>query len=204
MMGKMKHAPVLQTAWPIFLVCLCFFAGGVLGCLFASLAGEESVTQIGQYLADYCKLIGERRISWSVPAVLWNHGRWLLGCALLGLTGLGALMLPLLFGARGFLFAFGISCFFRIYSAAGLISALLLYVVPALLWAPGLFLTGFWGMRESIRLCRNRLSDTAALPGNTASFRLCVMMGFVLLVLCVFFECSLLPVLLPSAARILG
>lgn len=204
MMGKVKHAPVLQTAWPIFLVCLCFFCGGVLGCLFVSLACEESVEQIGQYLADYCRLIEERRIAWSAPSVLWSHGRWLLGCALLGWTGLGALMLPLLFGVRGFLFAFGISCFFRLYSSAGLISALLLYVIPALLWVPGLFLTGFWGMRESIRLCRNRLSDTAALPGSTASFRLCVMMGFVLLVLCVFFECSLLPVLLPSAVRILG
>lgn len=204
MMEKMKHTPIWQTAWPVFLVCLCFLCGGVLGCLFASLACEESVVQIGRYLTDYCRLAEERRIRLSVVSVLWSHGRWLLGCALLGLSSLGALILPVLFGARGFLFSFGIGCFFRIYSGAGLIAAMLLYVIPALFWAPGLFLTGFWGMRESVRLCRNRFSLSSTLSGSSIPFRVCVILSFVLIVLCVFFECSLLPVLLPSAARILG
>ena len=204
MMGRMKQTVSWNVVWPVFLVCLCFCVGGVLGCLFASLACEESVTQIERYLADYLELVGENRVSWSVPSVLWSHGRWLAGCIVFGLTGLGAAVLPLLFGLRGFLFAFGISCFFRIYSVSALVSALLLFVVPALLWAPVFFLTGICGMRESVRLCRKRLLVEAAEPGSGVPLGLCLMLSAVLLVLCVFFECSLLPVLLPVAARILG
>ena len=204
MMGRTGQGTWLTKLWPALIVSICFCLGGLLGVLFASFASEDSVLQIRWYLSDYLHLAGEKQVSWTVPAVLWNHGRWMLGCIVFGLTGLGTAMLPILFGARGFVLAFAMSCFFRIYGGAGLIPALLLFLFPALFWAPGFFLTGSWGLRESVRLIQNRLPGCSVSPRGSGVFRSHIMLGFLLLVLCIVFECGLLPVLLPSAARILG
>lgn len=203
MMERIKQRPFLAKLWPLLVVCLCFVAGGLLGCLFAARACEESTVQIGMYLEDYFRLTGGERAVGFVPAVLWNHGRWMLGCFALGLTVLGVAAIPVLFCMRGFLLAFGISCFFRLYGGVGLIPALLLFMIPALLWAPGLFAVGICALRGSVCLFQNRISGEFALPKNGGGGWARLLLGVLLLILCVLFERGILPVLLPSAARIL-
>lgn len=189
---------------PMLVVGGSFLAGGILGCLFGALASGEGASQLQQYLNDYVRLAGEGQVSWSAVGVLWDHGRWLLACVLLSMTAFGVVVLPVLFGVRGFLLAFGVSCFMRFFGGVGLLSALLLFGAPALLWAPGLFLVGVQGFSGSLRLVRRRLGDQTAASGVSVAFRSSVVLGLILLVLCVILECSLLPVLLPSAARFLG
>lgn len=203
-MGKVKQEIQMFGLWPGLVTGGCFLLGGIVGCLFGAVASGEIAQQLSEYLADYISLVGDGQISWSVPAVLWNRGRWLVVCVLAGMTGLGVALLPALFGLRGFLAAFGVSCFVRVFGGEGLIPALLLFGVPALLWAPGFFLTGSLGVVSSVRLLRLRRGEGSALPETGWNLRTGAMLSGLLLVLCVMFECGVLPVLLPLAAQMLG
>lgn len=203
-MEGIKQQTWLTGIYSVLLVAGCFLTGGVFGCLFAAFASGESVEELGRYLADYLALIEADRVTWSAVSVIWNHGRWLLGCIIFGLSGLGVIVLPVLFGMRGFLLAFGVSCFVRIFGGTGLIPATILFGIPAVLWLPALFLTGSHCLKGSARALRRSAGDRNILPGNSRSYRICVAVSIFLFVLCVILECSLLPALLPSAVRILG
>lgn len=203
-MEEIKRQMWLTGICSVLIVAGCFLTGGVFGCLFAAFASGESAEELGRYLTDYMTLVEADRVIWPAVSVLWSHGRWLLGCVIFGLTGLGIITLPILFGLRGFLLAFGVSCFFRTFGSIGLIPASVLFGIPAALWVPGLFLIGGCCLNGSLRVLRRKAGDRNALPGNSRNDRICVAVSILFVVLCVILECSLLPVLLPSAARILG
>lgn len=203
-MGNRVHSPQVARLWPLLTVGGCFLVGGILGCMFSALASQNSARQLGEYLTDYISLLKAGMITWSIPAVLWNQGRWFLFCVLFGLTGIGIIALPALFAARGFLFAFSVSCFIRFLGDVGAIPAALMFGLPALLWAPGFFLSGFWGLSSSFRIARSRTGESAASAWSGRSLRAYISWSIILFLLCVCLECALLPVLLPIAARIFG
>ena len=80
--------------------------------------------------------------------------RFPLAALLMGFTALGVIGLPVLFAVRGFLFSFSVACFCRLFGGAGLIPALFLFGLPALLWAPALFVLGAQGMLGAYGLLR--------------------------------------------------
>ena len=182
----------------------CFLLGGIAGCLFSWQIDGERFAEIQQYLTDYLDLVSRSGVEWSFGAVVWNQGRWLLVCVLLGLSWLGVLLFPCLFGIRGFLMAFGAGCFVRGLSGNGVLLALLLFGLPAVLWAPGFFWTGLLCAGNSFRLLRRGMGETAPVATGRGAIRRCVLMDICMTVACGILECSLLPVLLRSAVRILG
>ena len=195
-MGSLKRTQ-MSGLWCVVIIAGGFLAGGALGCLLGCFAAESGMEEVTHYLRDFIALARAREVFWTVPAVLWNRGRWLLCCAIFALSGIGAVVLPVLFGLRGFLLAFGVSCFVRVFGALGLIPAALLFVVPALLWAPGFLLLGIFSLRRS-----RRKGETTA-GERKADFRNSICIAGIFLVLCVVFECGLLPRLLSAAACIL-
>ena len=82
----------------------------------------------------------------------------------LGLTALGTVGLPVLFGVRGFLFSFSAACFVRVFGGRGLIPAFALFGLPALLWAPALFLAGTQSLRSSRQLLGRALGEERTGP----------------------------------------
>ena len=96
-------------------------------------------------------------------AVLWGADAFSLAALLMGFTALGVIGLPVLFAVRGFLFSFSVACFCRLFGGAGLIPALFLFGLPALLWAPALFVLGGPGDAGAYGLLR-RVTGTAAIP----------------------------------------
>lgn len=184
------------------LFCLggCFLLGGLLGCLSGCLSAGTGAKELEQYLHDYILLLRDDSIAWSAASVLWNQGRWVLGCILLGLSGIGLVGVPALFGLRGFVLAFSISCFLRFLGWSGLVPAIFLFGLPAVVWAPGYFLLGAQGLVRSLQLFRRQLGDLTAVPTGTRGYRSCILINALLILVCAVLECSLLPVLLRAVA----
>ena len=195
----MGHAKRTQWSgiWCVLTIAGSFLAGGVLGCLFGALTGDTGAEEIERYLRDFFALSAAGEVMWTVPTVLWHRGRWLLCCGIFGLSALGILFLPVLFGLRGFLLAFGVSCFVRIFGAAGLLPATLMFGVPAILWLPGFLLLG------TVCMCRGLCVLQKGEGPSGVDVRKAILNAGLFLALCVIFECGLLPRLLSAAARIL-
>lgn len=187
---------------PVVVLGGCFLTGGLAGSLLAALLSGESVGQLGAYLRDYMDLVLDVGMTRCVLSSAWHHGRWILLCVLLGFSGLGVLCLPVLFVLRGFLLSFGISCFFRFFGTAGLVPAVCLFGLPAILWAPGLFRIGARGLHRSVVRLRQGRSEPLSPPAREGA-SLAGLVCWLLFFLCVLYEWGALPVLLPLAARIL-
>lgn len=180
-----------------------YLAGGLAGGLFAGLAGGEGARELSGYLVDYLTLAGEGSVARSFWPVLWEQLRYFLAAAALGLTAIGVVGLPVLFCARGFLFAFSVGCLVRVFGAAGLIPALVLFGIPALLWTPALFLAGIQGLSGAQSFLRRLLGEgRGALPLFTRAYWLRLGLCGALFLLCGLVEYTVVPVLLRAAARV--
>lgn len=186
----------------LLLLSFLFLLGGVAGCLFVSLSQESGAAELRRYLADYMELAGQKTIAREFLPLLWGQIRRLLLVVLLGMTAVGVVGIPLLFCTRGFLFAFSVGCFCRVFGGAGAIPALILFGLPALLWGPAFFLVGLQGM-DSARclLLRGAGGDRNLIPfshGYWFRVGLCCAMCL----LCAWIEFCVVPVLLGTAAHI--
>ena len=110
---------------------LSFLLGGLAGALMAALAGGEGARELSAYLSDYLILAGQEGAAARFCPLLWGRLRDLLIALILGMTALGAVGLPVLFAARGFLFAFSVGCFCRVFGGAGLFPAFALFGLSA-------------------------------------------------------------------------
>ena len=82
----------------------------------------------------------------SLGSAIWDQVRFPLAVLLLGFTAMGVVCIPVVFGVRGFLFAFSVSCFCRLFGWRGLAPAVFLFGVPALVWTPVFFVLGMQGI----------------------------------------------------------
>ena len=182
---------------------IAFLLGGIAGCLFAAVSSGAGAQELGSFLSGYLTLAGEGELSRSLWPVLWGEVKYPLAAAVLCLTSLGAVGLPVIFCVRGFFFSFQSACFFRVFGTRGLFPAFALFGLPALLWAPALFLAGTPGFISARKLLRRSLGEerggTSLLDG-TCWYRagLCVGLGLAAGLL----EFWVVPVLLQAAARV--
>ena len=190
-----------RSAAPVVLGAL-FLAGGVAGGLFSGLADGAGARELSRYLVDYLTLARQGTVSRSFWPVLWEQLRYYLAAAVLGLTAIGVVGLPVLFCVRGFLFTFSVGCFFRCFGASGLVPALVLLGIPALLWAPGLFLAGSQGLSSAQGLLRRSLGEGRTGPLFPAAYWLRAGLCGALFLACGALEYSIVPVLLRAAARV--
>lgn len=180
-----------------------FLLGGLAGGLFAGLAEGEGARVLGDYLCDYLTLASQETVTCGFWPVLWEQFRYFLAVVILGVTALGVAGLPLLFAVRGFFFSFSVGCFFRVFGGAGLLPALVLFGIPALLWAPGFFLAGLQGWSNARCLLRRGLGDgRSELPVCRPVYWIRIGFCSVLFFVCGALEYMVVPVLLRAAARI--
>jgi len=193
---EMRTRPFpVPALWPIMVIGGSFLIGGLAGGLCGAFVSGESAGQLGLYLRDYMALACAGAVGGSALSSVWHHGRWLLACALLGFMGRVVIAAALLFALRGFFLSFGVSCFFRFFGPAGLLPAVCLFLVPALLWGPAMFHVGCIQLR--------RRSGALPQQGEGRLPALGAVVTLMLFFLCVLYEWGALPVLLPLAARIL-
>lgn len=165
----------------------CFLLGGLVGCLLASHIGGGGQESLAAYVEGFLRAAQAGEITApALASLVWDTVRWPLLALLLGFTALGLLGLPLLFAVRGFLLAFSIASFVRLFGGAGCLLALLVFGVSGALSVPVLFVLGVqgllaarvlagrvWGMGKPLRpmgnsifplrrLCRRAVCESAA------------------------------------------
>jgi len=186
----------------LVILAIAFLAGGGAGCLLAALSGGAGAEELSGYLAGYLGLALENELPRSLWPVLWGQLKYLLAALVLGLTALGVAGLPVLFGARGFFLSFPVACFCRVFGGRGLFPAFILFGLPALLWAPALFLEGTSGFLSARRLLsRSPGENRGGIPLSGAWLcraGLCVGLALAAGLL----EYWVVPVLLRGAARV--
>ena len=181
---------------------ILFLLGGVAGCLFSALAGGEDASALSLYLTDYLTLAREGIVVRSLWSVVWEQIRYLLAVVVLGITAVGVVGVPVLFCLRGFFFSFSVGCFCRVFGWGGLVPALVLFGLPALLWGPALFLAGFQGLSGARCLLRRGLGDGRCPLPFTTSYWLRIGFCVLLCVACAGTEYWIFPVLLRAAAHV--
>ena len=181
----------------------CFLLGGVAGCFFAALSDGEGALELGSYLEDYLLLAGEGGLSSGFWPVIWSRLKYPLVALILGATAFGVVGLPILVGIQGFFLSFSVGCFCRVFGGAGLLPAFALFGLPALLWAPALFLVGVPGLQRS-RSLLNRVLNGGGKSAVGCSRELWSRAGLCvgLSLDCALLEYWVVPVLLEACARV--
>lgn len=193
--------PALRQLGPLTALGSAFVLGGVLGSLMASLIAGEAAEHLQAFLLDYLAAGQAGEIEARFWPMAWEQGRFLIGLCILGVTALGVAGIPVLFLVRGFLFSFSVAAFCRIFGPVGLASAFFLFGLPALLWAPVLFLAGCQCLEGAYALLRRVLGDGwVPLPQSSVYWGRLALYGLGLIV-CVMLECMAAPVLLRAAAQ---
>ena len=186
----------------LVLLCALFLLGGVAGCIFVNLAGENDAQELSNYLSDYLTLVQSGTVSSSFLSLLWEQLRYLILLVILGITAIGAVGIPLLFCVRGFFFTFSVGCFCRVFGAAGLVPALVLFGFPALLWAPAFFLAGLQGLSSARCLLRRGMGEGRCPLPFSPAYWLRVGLCGALIFVCGGAEYVVVPILLRAAARV--
>lgn len=149
--GGCKQKGVKLTVWsglPYLIVLLVsFLVGACIGGFLAFLLGPSP--ELSDYLSEYCVALSQGRLCPSFLTVLWDCVRWPLFTALLGVTVLGVVGIPVLFAVRGFLLSFSTTTFCLLLGHRGLAVAAVLFSVAILLVLPALFVLGCDWLRIS-------------------------------------------------------
>ena len=155
----MRVEQALGRLGPLAILGSAFLLGGLLGAALVSMIAQPAAEALSAYLRDYLPAGQAGKVAVGFWPMLWEQGRFFFGVCVLGLTALGTVGIPVLFGARGFLFAFSVAGFCRAFGPVGLGPALFLFGLPAFLWGPILFLAGTQSMEGSVSLFRRAMGD---------------------------------------------
>ena len=178
---------------------ICFGLGALGGFLFSALSGDSP--ELLDYLRQYFLSAGEGGgLEPSLGAVIWDLLRWPLAAFLLGLVPAGAVGVPLLMGARGFLLAFAATTFARLFHLPGLVAAMAAFGVTVLVAVPVLFVVAEDAFRQSL----SRLPGAVSAPVHWSERAQALAPCAGLLVLAVALQQAVMPALFSAVcARLL-
>lgn len=189
--SRIKAAPVWDGLTQLAILGVCFLVGGLGGFFFSSLGGDSP--ELLDYLRRYFQAAGQGNgVEPSLLSSVWELTRWPLAAFLLGSTALGALGLPVLLGARGFLLSFAAVTLARLFGLPGVAASLSVFGVTALVAVPVLFVVSVDAFRQSL----SRLSGERSPAWNQRAQALSPCVG--LLVLAVALQQTLMPALLTA------
>lgn len=163
------------------------------GFFFSAVAGERQ--ELVDYLQRYFQVTGSGEgAAPSLLASAWELFRWPLAALLLGFTALGAVGLPVLMAARGFMLSFAAATFARLFGLPGLAASVTSFGLTVLIAVPVLFVVSQNAFCQSLA----RLSG-AAVPPSTWSQQLTSQVPCMgLLILAVALQQTVMPALLTA------
>ena len=182
----MRVEQALGRLGPLAILGSAFLLGGLLGAALVSMIAQPAAEALSAYLRDYLTAGQAGKVAVGFWPMLWEQG---------------TVGIPVLFGARGFLFAFSVAGFCRAFGPVGLGPALFLFGLPAFLWGPILFLAGTQSMEGSVSLFRRAMGGgREPLPFGPLYWERLALWGLGLF-LCVVLEFLAAPALLSASAR---
>lgn len=181
-----------------------FFLGGVLGCILAARVGGGGSDSLAIYLKQFVTAAGGQTISQPpLLPLIWETLRWPLLIFLLGFTTLGLLGIPIVLLIRGFLLAFSIASFVRMFGSSGGLLAFLIFGVSGCVALPVLFVLAVQGILASRYLATRFLGEGRRnSPYGKRYFLRCGICAGALCV-CVFLEFVVVPALVAGGTNLL-
>jgi hypothetical protein len=204
---RSEQETVRGSVWdglmPTVVLALCFLAGGAAGCIASAAAEDGAAYMLSSYLQTYLALFAEEElVTPGVWAVLWEMCRWPILALVLGSTALGAVAIPAVFCVRGFLLAYSISAFVRVFGGKGIVGALTIFGVSALLGVPVLFGVGSVTFPSALGQAVSAFGERLTGPGLRAQILRLAPCG-VMMALAVVIQWSLIPQLLSMVSAFL-
>ena len=135
---RIRSAPSWDGLTQLAVLAFCFAAGAVGGFFLSAAVGDNSelLDYLSWYFQSAAQGIGSAP---SLGAAIWDMVRWPAIVLLLGFTPVGAVGIPLVMGARGFLLCYAASTFARLFHLPGMAAALTAFGVTVLIAVPVLF-----------------------------------------------------------------
>jgi hypothetical protein len=194
----------LALRWPtasLLLLGALFLLGGAAGCAAAGQVQGDAGAALQTYLGAYLSLPEGGAVRFA--SVVWEQLRIPLLVLLMGFTAAGIVGIPILFALRGFLLAFCVACFCRLYGWSGLAPAAVLFGLPALLWAPALFVLGVQALDASRSMLCRCVGGAGPLAFCQGSYWARCAGCACALALCAALEYWVLPALVGAAAKLI-
>lgn len=183
---------------------ICFFLGGVAGCIMAANVQGSGSDSLSAYIRGFLSVTSANNM--ASPAffpLVWDVLRWPLLSVVLGFTALGVIGIPILFTVRGFLLSFAISSFVRMFGGIGGLLAGAIFGTSGVIAIPALFVVGVQALAASRRLAGRALGEGRRnSPFGKAYFLRCSLCAGVLCV-CILLEYLAVPALVSGLAGIL-
>ena len=183
----------------LFLLSAAFVIGGAAGLVMASQIAGSAQETLTNCVGSYLEVAGEN----AVPSPeLWTTAleflRWPGFAVFLGFAAFGVIGIPVLFAVRGFLLAFAIGAFVRIFGGVGCFLAFFSFGLTGMFAIPALFVLGV----QSFDMARRRMTGGTGKQAPIPSRQYLARSGlcFGALVLCVMVEYWAVPELLSSLA----
>jgi uncharacterized membrane protein SpoIIM required for sporulation len=141
-----------------------FICGGIVGAAAAGFAGSAGISD---YMAGYLARAGDSSIGGFFTA-LFNAWTYPLIAILLGFSVFGVFCVPLLAGVRGFFLCFSVSAVVRHFGGDGVILALTIFGVSAVMNVPCFFILAVQSFSSSLHVFK---SVTARGGGSSRPYR---------------------------------
>lgn len=196
--------PLEGTTPALAVTAICFFLGGVAGCVLAASVAGGGIESLSAYVRGFLSASGAGET--GGPALLpliWEVFRWPLFAVVLGFTAVGVIGIPVLFSVRGFFLSFAVSAFVRMFGGTGGLLASLIFGITGAVEIPALFVLGVQGLAASGRLAgHTALDGRRGSPFGKTYFLRCGMCAGAFCV-CILLECLAVPALVSWAAKFL-
>ena len=186
----------------IWIVGIAFSIGGIWGCIAGGMVSGENGDQMALFLMHYLETAATEGVPVHRVSVLWQQVKFPLCISILGFTALGVVGIPIIIGMKGFFLGYGMTCFCRVLGVSGILPSFILLGLPALVWAPALFVLGAQSFLAAVVLLSRTLGARNDIAPYTKLYfirsGLCgaAVMGAVAL------ECFAIPTILSAAARV--
>lgn len=189
--SRLRSAPAWDGLTRLVILGACFAAGALSGFFFSGWSGDNP--ELLDYLLCYFQTAGQGTgVEPALWSSIWDMARWPLAAFLLGSTALGAVGVPILLGARGFLLSFSAAALVRMFGLPGMAASLAAFGVTALLAVPVLFVVSADAFRQAL----GRLAGERSPAWSQRAQALTPCTG--LLVLAVALQQTLMPALLTT------
>lgn len=146
---RLGPAPAWDGLTQLAVLAVCFGLGALGGFLFSGWSKDS--LELSDYLLRYFEMAGQGSgVEPPLWSSVWELVRWPLAALLLGSTALGAVGIPMLMAARGFLLSYAAAVFGRMFGLPGVAASLAAFGVSAFVAVPVLFVAASDAFRQSI------------------------------------------------------
>ena len=146
---RLGPAPAWDGLTQLAVLAVCFGLGALGGFLFSGWSKDS--LELSDYLLRYFEMAGQGSgVEPPLWSSVWELVRWPLAALLLGSTALGAVGIPMLMAARGFLLSYAAAVFGRMFGRPGVAATRAAFGVSAFVAVPVLFVAASDAFRQSI------------------------------------------------------